>query len=203
MDDMLRPGQVIDIGERLMEPLDTLRLALAAAKAARGSGATTRTAILVNCDLGVNRSPTLTLAFLVGVVGITLRDAYRLALHGRPGIDPLPNYRQGLRQYEMQVMGRGQSSVKEAELFALHISELLQVTMGVADDSDPERKVSTFSSDGSGINNEVDDEALAIDKAFALRSDAIDALLRESPVAKMPDPVSAGSSRSVIGCTGQ
>jgi len=49
-------------------------------------------AVLVNCDLGHNRSPTLVLASLLRM-GMSLREAYRAVLRVRPTIDPLPNYR--------------------------------------------------------------------------------------------------------------
>lgn len=79
-------------------------------------------AVLVHCNRGHNRSPTLVLAFLVHF-GLTLREAYRHVLCARPHIDPLSPYRHGLRNLEVQL--RGKCSVEAEEVFGLHISELL------------------------------------------------------------------------------
>merc|ERR1719469_1427858 len=79
-------------------------------------------AVLVHCSLGVNRSPTLVLAFLV-MKGLSLRQAYRQVLRTRPHIDPLPGYRDALMRYETEVRRRA-SSVARSELFAMHFSEL-------------------------------------------------------------------------------
>jgi len=96
-------------------------------------------AILINCDKGWNRSPTLVLAFLMRK-GLTLREAYRLVLRARPYIDPLPNYRQALREYEA-VLYRGSSTVMEDEPFAMHISQLLEAGDAQAQDLDGARRV--------------------------------------------------------------
>lgn len=82
MSDALSAGQVVNIQELLAEPLATLADAMAP-----GDGG--RAAVLVHCDMGVNRSPTLVLAFLVSQ-GLSLREAYTHVLRARPGIDPLP-----------------------------------------------------------------------------------------------------------------
>merc|ERR1719382_606664 len=89
MSDMLRPDEQIVIETLLEEHLATIESALSEA---RGSSEARR-AVLVNCDLGINRSPTLVLAFLVHS-NLSLREAYRHVLRTRPGIDPLPGYRQ-------------------------------------------------------------------------------------------------------------
>ena len=80
------------------------------------------TALLVNCDLGHNRSPTLVLAYLLRI-GFPLREAYKKVFRTRPTIDPLPNYRHGL--VAMEKLLRGFTSVWEEEPFHMHISELL------------------------------------------------------------------------------
>jgi len=81
-------------------------------------------AILINCDLGHNRSPTLLLAFLLQH-GSSLREAYRAVLSSRPSIDPLPAYRRGLCKMELSI--RGRHSVRPDEHFGMHISELMDI----------------------------------------------------------------------------
>merc|ERR1719503_442089 len=99
MDDMLKHGELVDIASRLQEPLEALERCVCEA----GRQDVAQRAVLVHCNLGVNRSPTLTLAFLVRSCGLSLREAYRHVLGARRGIDPLPPYREGLRQFEEQV----------------------------------------------------------------------------------------------------
>mmetsp|Transcript_95343 Transcript_95343/g.240237 ORF Transcript_95343/g.240237 Transcript_95343/m.240237 type:complete len:293 (+) Transcript_95343:74-952(+) len=87
----------------------------------------TRCGVLVHCDLGHNRSPTLVLAFLVSA-GLDLRTAYRRVLRARPTVDPLPPYRRALRSHEVAL--RGASSVGEEELFAMHITQIMEMLSG-------------------------------------------------------------------------
>lgn len=160
MDDMLKFGEDVAIASRLCDPLEALeRCACEAARQDNG-----RRAVLVHCDMGVNRSPTLVLAFLVRSCGLSLREAYRFVLGARRGVDPLPPYREGLRRFEEQL--RGSSSVMDGEHFALHYSgllALLRATPGFADGEDSE-----------------DGGAGEVDAVFAMRDKSIEALLRET-----------------------
>lgn len=158
MDDMLKFGEDVDIASRLREPLDALERCVCELTH-QDVG---RKAVLVHCDMGVNRSPTLVLAFLVRSCGLSLRDAHRLVLRARRGVDPLPPYREGLRRFEEQV--RGSSSVAEGEHFALHYSGLLALLHPPGADGED--------SDGGGADD--------VDAVFAMRNASIDALLGEA-----------------------
>jgi hypothetical protein len=79
-------------------------------------------AVLVHCDMGINRSPTLVLASMVQA-NVCLREAYNLVLQAR-SVDPLPTYRRALEDFERQLTG--QSTVSILDVFAMHFSELMQ-----------------------------------------------------------------------------
>jgi hypothetical protein len=126
MSDWMRPDELVRIPADLSEPLEAIARAFASAPATtelggEGEGGTLR-AILVNCTLGYNRSPTLVLAHLL-LSRFTLRAAYRALLRARPGVDPLPAYRHALRVCELERLGL--STVDPSEPFAMHISQQL------------------------------------------------------------------------------
>jgi predicted protein tyrosine phosphatase len=95
--------------------------------------------VLVHCNEGHNRSPTLVLSYLLQC-GLSLRDAYKLVLRARPTVDPLPPYRQALWNLEQEIVTSQQSSlllsqsstishnvvpsVQPEEHFHLHMSQL-------------------------------------------------------------------------------
>lgn len=139
MSDWLRPDDVIDIAKDVEGPLTALVNAATAnikqvAEGESGNnesmvelGQERKHAVLVHCDMGINRAPTVALAFLVQM-GHTLRSAYFHVLQSRPGMDPLPPYRNGLRLFEIEL--HGISTVSSNEIFAMHISEILAVVGG-------------------------------------------------------------------------
>lgn len=89
--------------------------------------------ILVHCDRGVNRSPTIIMAILIRVFQMPLREAYKQVLQTRQDIDPLPSYRRGLRRMDKKYHSK--MSISGAEPFAMHISEVLkQVKLREDDD---------------------------------------------------------------------
>lgn len=121
-------------------------------------------AVLVHCDKGVNRSPTLVLAYLIRQ-GMSLRGAYQHVLRARPQIDPLPTYRRGLRALELEV--HGSSTVSPDEPFAMHVSQLVECI-------------------GKGCTTD-------IDEAMKLRDDAVQALLDEPLVAALESYTMSGA----------
>jgi len=125
-EDRLRSDDLVNIAEELSEPLKAIELALSSTVNVESG----RRAVLVTCDLGINRSPALVLAALLQS-GLNLRDAYRCVLRVRPKVDPLPPYRRGLQDYEQQL--HGISTVAD-EPFTMHISQLLDINDG--DDSE-------------------------------------------------------------------
>merc|ERR1712173_318531 len=81
--------------------------------------------ILVHCDAGVNRSPTIVLAVLVRQFRLPLREAYKLVLKCRDGIDPVPAYRRALRSLDKKYQGK--MSITGNEFYAMHITEVMKV----------------------------------------------------------------------------
>lgn len=135
MADRLRPDETICLREVAAKPLMAIEQAMGCSAsdlhvkpptilADATKDTTIHRAILVHCNEGYNRSPTLVLAFLMNTGGLTLRDAYKLVLQSRPGIDSLPPYRRALREHEQFITNK--STVNESETFQLHLSELLQ-----------------------------------------------------------------------------
>lgn len=126
MNDWLNTEDTVDIDSDLAWPLVAIENAVRPQgpdQKVLGETSSIQTrAVLVHCDKGHNRAPTLVFAFLVSC-GLTLRDAYRQVLRVRPTVDPLPPYREALRAFELQ--RHGSSSVSGAEHFAMHISQLL------------------------------------------------------------------------------
>merc|ERR1712205_166002 len=113
---MIHEGQVVEIEDfsKQLEAIESAMQCLAKTKTTR--------AVLVACDMGVNRSPTLVLALLLRS-GLSLRQAYRSVLSTRDYIDPLPGYREALARYEVKL--KGKCTVLEDEPFVQHISVLM------------------------------------------------------------------------------
>eukprot|EP00929_Paragymnodinium_shiwhaense_P072871 TRINITY_DN36997_c1_g2_i2.p1 TRINITY_DN36997_c1_g2~~TRINITY_DN36997_c1_g2_i2.p1 ORF type:complete len:312 (-),score=39.86 TRINITY_DN36997_c1_g2_i2:48-983(-) len=192
MNDWLRPDDIIDIPQDCDRQLRAVHQSIQEADEEAQRRGDVRAAVLVHCDMGCNRAPTLVLAFLVSC-GLTLRQAYRFILSVRPGIDPLPPYRRGLESYEMLL--QGQCTVNPEEPFCRHISELMAVVQPggtwaqVAEEAFYEkqrRKQATQSEvppeavppeESSG--DEDDDAACAVDRALALREEYIRQLIQE------------------------
>lgn len=147
MSDRLQPDEEVNLAKELAAPMRAIELACASGGEASprdhlwddaqagaadrgveaesqepGMNAAADRAVLVNCDMGHNRGPTLVLAFLV-YSGLSLREAYRTVLRARPHVDPLPAYREALRAYELQA--HGVQTVSGTEVFSLHISQLM------------------------------------------------------------------------------
>lgn len=61
--------------------------------------------VLLHCKLGVNRSPTVTIAYLMRKEGWNLRRAYEWVKQKRPQISPHEKYLNQLRQYEVSIFG--------------------------------------------------------------------------------------------------
>jgi len=128
MHDWLSPDDTIDIASDLARPLVAIEGAIHPQgpypMAQRDGSSTLTRAVLVHCDMGHNRAPSLVLAYLVSC-GLTLRDAYRQVFRVRPSVDPLPSYREGLRAFELA--RHGSSTVFGDDHFAMHISQLVQL----------------------------------------------------------------------------
>lgn len=139
-----------------------------------------RRGILVHCDMGHNRSPTLTLAFLVSH-GLSLREAYRHVLSQRQSIDPLPPYRRGLRAYELAV--RAESSVEEEEPFAMHVTQLMDLVSR-----------ESGGKDGACEGLEDTNSGLHFGVGLAVRAASIEALLAET--AETAETAAAGAEES-------
>mmetsp|Transcript_101975 Transcript_101975/g.288766 ORF Transcript_101975/g.288766 Transcript_101975/m.288766 type:complete len:266 (-) Transcript_101975:257-1054(-) len=171
MQDMLRQGERVEIETHLADHLTTLERAM---DEARGSPEPPR-AVLVHCDVGINRSPALVLAFLLRC-NLSLREAYRHVLRARPGIDPLPQYRHALQVYERQL--HHASTVFDDELFGMHLSELIDHL------------------EGSSLEKSDDKGGEFFERAFARRDGSIQALLREPESGASPhkaDMAAAGA----------
>jgi len=59
--------------------------------------------VLIHCQMGISRSTTLTIAYLMKSKGYTLYDAYKLCKDNRPRIRPNDGFYQRLTQFEMTV----------------------------------------------------------------------------------------------------
>eukprot|EP00927_Polykrikos_kofoidii_P044048 TRINITY_DN38128_c0_g1_i1.p1 TRINITY_DN38128_c0_g1~~TRINITY_DN38128_c0_g1_i1.p1 ORF type:complete len:353 (+),score=53.61 TRINITY_DN38128_c0_g1_i1:97-1155(+) len=217
MRDSMPPDEHVDISIQLADPLRAVEQAISKASSAIASQISSRIgdeselpcsvrehnargvtassvkpAVLVHCDMGHNRSPTLVLAFLVRS-GLSLRQAYKKVLQARPSVDPLPSYRRGLEEYEMSLhraksCGRShRCSVSRDEHFALHISELFRFVETqkaekqeaetgneVEDESD-----ASCEEDESDASSENDETTTSFDAALLLRERSIKNLLVE------------------------
>eukprot|EP01029_Cantina_marsupialis_P002186 TRINITY_DN11992_c0_g2_i1.p1 TRINITY_DN11992_c0_g2~~TRINITY_DN11992_c0_g2_i1.p1 ORF type:complete len:261 (-),score=56.07 TRINITY_DN11992_c0_g2_i1:277-1059(-) len=60
-------------------------------------------AILIHCKYGVSRSATVTMASLIRLKGMSLRDAYILTKEKRPVIAPNPNFWKQLFKFEEKI----------------------------------------------------------------------------------------------------
>lgn len=96
MSDWLRPDEQLDLRVELSEALQALQSAVQPKSTAENR------LVLLHCDQGHNRSPTLALTFFLHN-GHTLRQAYGRLLEVRPDVDPLPPYRRGLCALEAEL----------------------------------------------------------------------------------------------------
>jgi protein-tyrosine phosphatase len=72
--------------------------------------ALTRGAVLVNCAVGISRSPSFVIAYLMKTRGWTLEEAFVHVKRARPQIQPNDEFMAQLRVYEMRL---GTRSVKK------------------------------------------------------------------------------------------
>lgn len=61
--------------------------------------------VLVHCKAGVNRSPTLVMAYLVLRMKLTLREALTVTKQGRPTIRPMAQFVQLLIELDARIHG--------------------------------------------------------------------------------------------------
>ena len=59
-----------------------------------------RGAVLVNCAVGMSRSPTFIIAYLMRTNKISLKEAYKIVKDARPKINPNPYFMKQLETYE-------------------------------------------------------------------------------------------------------
>lgn len=71
--------------------------------------------VLVHCSMGINRSPTLLIAFLLHS-GVSLRQAGTLLHYTRPQADPLDAYWVQLEELEMRQRSTSRSSLSRDEI---------------------------------------------------------------------------------------
>jgi hypothetical protein len=185
MDDMIHEGQTVDICS-FSEQLEAIEAGMRGDAHSLTTVASSPRAVLVHCDMGVNRSPTLVLAFLMRS-GMSLRSAYRLVFGARECVDPLPGYRQALMAYEMKLHGK--CTVAKDEHFALHLSELMAMI------AVPEREDSgegdtfcaqvseapSLASDATSNNDQACSDP-QLDAAFSMRRSSISRLLSEEVI---------------------
>eukprot|EP01111_Echinosteliopsis_oligospora_P009065 TRINITY_DN2589_c0_g1_i1.p1 TRINITY_DN2589_c0_g1~~TRINITY_DN2589_c0_g1_i1.p1 ORF type:complete len:209 (+),score=28.63 TRINITY_DN2589_c0_g1_i1:119-745(+) len=69
--------------------------------------------ILIHCSKGVNRSPTLVIAYLMSHMNLSLNAAYELVKSRRSIISPHEKYMEQLAVYEMQLFGKITLDVEE------------------------------------------------------------------------------------------
>lgn len=181
MSDWLRPDEKLDLRHDLAEPLQALQAAVQPAEAVGDR------VVLVHCDQGHNRSPTLALAFFV-CNGHTLRQAYCRLLRARMDVDPLPPYRRGLEQLEVELRGERGNSVSEHDIFALHVTQLMslpnlhELAETCPPPPPPPGPVETMRSDDEREEmDEMSEASHAFEVALAVRRSAIATLLAEQP----------------------
>ncbi|KAL6075211.1 Dual specificity protein phosphatase 6 [Balamuthia mandrillaris] len=82
--------------------------------------------ILVHCQLGANRSPTVVLAYLVKHEEMTLKEAVRHVKKRRPLVHPVDRYLLQLRALEKEWTGRCTLSEEDQEHFFPSLSRRCQ-----------------------------------------------------------------------------
>ncbi|CAE7206022.1 unnamed protein product [Symbiodinium sp. CCMP2456] len=197
MSDWLRPDEKLDLRHDLAEPLQALQAAVQPAEAGGDR------VVLVHCDQGHNRSPTLALAFFV-CNGHTLRQAYCRLLRARMDVDPLPPYRRGLEQLEVELRGERGNSVSEHDIFALHVTQLMslpnlhELAETCPPPPPPPGPVETMRSDDEREEvDEMSEASHAFEVALAVRRSAIATLLAEQPAEEMESRLHSVSNKTV------
>lgn len=165
--DFMHPDTEVDIAADLADHMSGVMQAIADAERAEGAPR----AVLLHCDLGVNRSPTLAMAFLVQQ-GYSLREAYRVVQGNRSKVDPIPPFRRALIDLEVRL--HGASTVKPDEHFAMHISQLLAEV-----DRKAEPKLDK-DCDSDSDGSTWDGNPMSFDQALKLRRASIECLLKEA-----------------------
>eukprot|EP00906_Rhabdomonas_costata_P007548 RCo010806 len=65
--------------------------------------------VLVYCNVGVSRGPSIASAYLVKTTGVSASEALRQVQATRPGVQPIPNHLQHLQAYEARIRGGSQA----------------------------------------------------------------------------------------------
>lgn len=68
---------------------------------------------LVHCKLGINRSPTVVVGWLMAAERLTLKDSYWTVHRSRPGICLHDGYMEQLRQFDAQLFGKNSTAPDE------------------------------------------------------------------------------------------
>eukprot|EP00271_Cylindrocystis_brebissonii_P007418 TRINITY_DN20940_c0_g1_i1.p2 TRINITY_DN20940_c0_g1~~TRINITY_DN20940_c0_g1_i1.p2 ORF type:complete len:159 (+),score=40.68 TRINITY_DN20940_c0_g1_i1:486-962(+) len=63
--------------------------------------------VLVHCAMGISRSSTIVIAYLMATRGMTLATAFDLVKAARPIICPNPGFRKELMRFEVQLLAEG------------------------------------------------------------------------------------------------
>merc|ERR1712154_287154 len=71
--------------------------------------------VLVHCQMGISRSTTITIAYLIKAKKYTLHDAYKLCQQSRPRIRPNDGFYQRLVEFESTVHGKSTQSQVDKE----------------------------------------------------------------------------------------
>jgi protein-tyrosine phosphatase len=98
--------------------------------------------LLVHCSLGVNRSPTVVLAWLVHDERTSLADAYARVKDLRPQISPHERYFEQLQEFEKRELGIDEPSLTREDI-GPSLQEMLRAAAGEDGgdrDNDQERK---------------------------------------------------------------
>lgn len=139
--------------------------------------------VLVHCHQGINRSPTVVLAYLMAREQLSLEAAYNLTVARRPQICPHEKYMEQLQAYELKL--RGTSSFTEQTL-PKSLQQAIRELRAEAEAEQAQAAAAAAAAEKAGDSREQQpqqQQAKLDDKAAGAAADAKDAAKAESKAA--------------------
>lgn len=101
--------------------------------------------ILIHCALGISRSPTIVIAYIMYRYGMTYQNAYQYVLNLRPNINPNNSFKMQLQDFEYELIGKSQQILNASQ--KAHKKQQKRYSDNF-DSPQPQKSINNFSLNG-------------------------------------------------------